>query len=65
MAIDPRTKNRIFTVRHRFSVGAWTRGTERLQARVARETIETLSVPPARVALPSLRSEIFTVRSAA
>jgi hypothetical protein len=24
MAIDPRTKNRIFTVRHRFSVGAWT-----------------------------------------
>jgi hypothetical protein len=24
MAIDPRTKNRIFTTRHRFSVGAWT-----------------------------------------
>lgn len=24
MATDPRTKNRIFTVRHRFSVGAWT-----------------------------------------
>ncbi len=23
MAIDPKTKNRIFTVRHRFSVGAW------------------------------------------
>ena len=23
MAVDPRTKNRIFTVRHRFSVGAW------------------------------------------
>jgi hypothetical protein len=23
MAIDPRTKNRIFTVRHRFSIGAW------------------------------------------
>lgn len=23
MTIDPRTKNRIFTVRHRFSVGAW------------------------------------------
>jgi hypothetical protein len=24
MAIDPRTGNRIFKVRHRFSVGAWT-----------------------------------------
>jgi hypothetical protein len=23
LAIDPRTKNRILTVRHRFSVGAW------------------------------------------
>jgi hypothetical protein len=24
MAIDPRTGNRIFKTRHRFSVGAWT-----------------------------------------
>jgi len=23
MDIDPRTKNRIFAVRHRFSIGAW------------------------------------------